>query len=102
MLNVHDINYYITAVFIYKCLHGSLPDLFDHFFITNRVIHGRELRNAEDLHIPHARIDIRRFSIRLHGPQAWNSLPHTLRNCDSINILKSCTRNLIIDRKLEL
>ena len=65
-------------------------------------MHGRELRNADDLYIPLTRLDIRRFSIRLHGPHIWNSYSPLIRNSESVNIFKRRLRSFIIDSKLEI
>ena len=101
LLNVYDINNYTIGIFIYRCMHESLPDLFDNFFMTNRDFHGRELRDADDLYTPYARLDIRRFTIRIHGAKLWNNLPAQIRNSDSIHIFKRRLRSHIIESKLE-
>ena len=102
LLNVYDINTYSTGIFMYRCRHESFSELFDNFFLTNREFHGLELRNADDLYMPRARLDIRRFTIRIHGVKLWNSLPVQICNSDSIHIFKRRLRSHIIESKLEI
>ena len=96
----------MTSIFIlhvYSCTDAYVNPFqifFLFFFTTNQVLHGRDLRNAEDLHIPYSRLDIRRFSIRINGPNVWNSLPTLIRNSDSVHIFKRRLRNYIIENKL--
>ena len=99
---MYDINTYSTGILMYICRHESFSELFDNFFLTNREFHGLELRNADDLYMPRARLDIRRFTIRIHGVKQWNSLPVQIRNSDSIHIFKRRLRSHIIESKLEI
>ena len=87
---------------MYKFMHESLPELFDNFFITNRDFHGLVLRNGDDLYIPHARLDIRRFSIRPYGAKCWNTLSAQIRNSDSVHIFKRRLRSHILESKLDI
>ena len=87
---------------MYRSIHESLPELFDNFFLTNRDFHGHELRDADDLYIPYAKLDIRRFTIKIHGGKLWNALPAQIHNSESIHIFKRRLRSHIIESKLEI
>ena len=60
ILSVTDINIYMSGIFMYQCLNCSMPKVFDDFFQRNSDVHGHNTRQANDLHVPYARLDIRK------------------------------------------
>ena len=95
ILNVCDINDYIIGTFMYECLYGNIPDIFRSYFQRNADVHDRNLRNANDLHVPYGRLDIRKFSINIAGTNLWNSLPLFVKNSQSVNIFKKKYETLL-------
>ena len=102
ILNVCDINDYIIGTFMYECLKGNIPDIFRNYFQRNAAVHDHNLRNANDLHVPYGRLDIRKFSIRVTGANLWNSLPLFVKNSQSIHIFKKNMRHYLIEKKCVL
>ena len=38
-------------------------------------VHELNTRQANDFHVPFSRLQVRRFSIKIHGSEVWNSFP---------------------------
>ena len=100
ILKVCDINDYMIGTFMYECLNGNIPDIFRNYFQINAAVHDHNLRNANDLHVPYGRLDIRIFSIRVTGANLWNSLPLFVNNSQSIHIFKKNMRHYLIEEKM--
>ena len=100
ILTVFDINVYMSGVFMYKCLKEPTTDIFQCYFQTNRDVHGRNTRNADALNVPFARLDIRKFNMRIHGAVIWNALPPFVCNSASLILFKQRLRNYLIESKL--
>ena len=102
ILTVFDINIYMTGVFMYKCLREPTTDIFQLYFQTNRDVHGRNIRNADALHVPYARFDIRKCNMKIHGAVIWNTLPLFICNSSSLILFKQRLRKYLIDSKLTI
>ena len=83
---------------MYECLNGNIPDIFRNYFQRSAADHN--LRNANDLHVPYGRLDIRKFSIRVTGANLWNSLPLFVNNSQSIHIFGKNMRHYLIEEKM--
>ena len=92
-------NRLMTCIFVYQCLNGCVPDIFNDFYTCNRNIHGRETRQASDLHVPYGRLDIRQNSMKIHGANMWNSIPEHVKMPESVYLFKQRLRNFLLDRK---
>ena len=64
ILSVNDINDYMTGIFMYQCINDNIPEVFDNFFQRNRSVHGHNTRQADDLHVPYARLDTRKSCLK--------------------------------------
>ena len=100
LVNVTDINVYIVGIFMYHCLLGDLPDIFDNFFVRNRDVHQYNVRNADDLHVAYARLDIRKFSLKINGANIWNALPEYVKGSTCIGLFKQNLRNFLTEKYL--
>ena len=98
LMSLSNINVYMTCIFVYQCLDGCTPDIFNDFYASNRNVHDHETRQACDLHVPYGRLDIRRNSMKIHGANMWNSIPENIKKSDSINVFKQRLRNYLLDR----
>ena len=98
ILSPTDINTYLTGTFMYQCIHKDAPELFLNFFSTNSDYHDHDTRHSEDLHVPYGRLDVRKFSIIIHGANVWNSLPNQIKNAQSVHIFKQQFRNYLIEK----
>ena len=64
---ISDINRYLTDTFVFQCIHKKAPEMFLNLFHTNCNFHDHGTRHSEDPHVPYGRIDVRQFSIKIHG-----------------------------------
>ena len=97
MLSVSDINRYLTGTFMYQCIHKEAPEMFLNVFHTNSNFHDHDTRHSEDLHVPYGRIDVRQFSIKIHGANLWNSISDQIKNAQFIYTFKQQFRNYLIE-----
>ena len=87
---------------MYNYIHGILPTNFSEYFERNRNVHQCNTRQADDLRVPFARLNVRIFSIKIHGAQVWNSLPQYIKSATSINDFKKKLRNFLIDKNIHI
>ena len=85
ILNIKDNNFYVVSVFMYNCVSSPLPDIFTDCCVPNNEFHGHDTRNANDLYVSFARLDIIKFSVRINGPNSWNALPYVVKQSSSIS-----------------
>ena len=58
----------IFKIWYWTCLISiNLPLEYLCIFLSNRNIHWYDIHNANDIHVPYDRLDIRRFGIRIAG-----------------------------------
>lgn len=88
ILPIDKLNDLHVACFMYRSLHNMLPQYFCSMFVTNAEIHSHNTRNKENIHLISHRLDLRKFTIRIHGPNIWNFTPINIRNSPSIHIFK--------------
>ena len=99
LLSVNDINQYMTAIFRYQCLHFNTPNVFNNFFQKNNTLHGHDTRQTDDLHVPYARLDIRKFCFKIHGANTWNNIPILIKQSPSLDVFKQRLRHHLIESK---
>jgi len=87
-LKFTDINKLQLAEFMYKYYNSMLPESFNRYFIYNNEVHGHNTRRRHDIHVEPFRLTRTGFSVKIAGPQLWNSLPLDLKNSKSVNIFK--------------
>ena len=87
---------------MYRFVNGNLPDIFEGFFVKNRDrnVHQYNVRNADELYVPYARLDVRKFSLKIAGAKLWNALPNYIKESNSIDILRQILRNYLIGNML--
>ena len=67
LLSLQDINLYIIGIFMYNYVTQKLPHIFQNYFQQNKDVHELNTRQANDFHVPFSRLEVRRFSIKIHG-----------------------------------
>ena len=72
--------------------------MFNDFYTCNRNIHGRDTRQASDLHAPYGRLDIRQNSMKKHEANMWNSIPENVKMSESMYLFKQRLRSFLLDR----
>ena len=99
ILNIKYINFYVVSVFMYNCVSSPLPGIFIDFCVPNKEFHRHDTRNANDLYVSFARLDIRKFSVRINGPNSWNALPYVVKQSLSISTFRYRLRKHIMSLK---
>jgi hypothetical protein len=78
ILPFESINKLQIGLFMYKVHMHLVPESFDSWFYTNSKVHDHHTRASKKYHQHSMRTNIRKHSIRYHGPVLWNALPNEL------------------------
>ena len=79
ILNIHELNLYLIALFMYSYFNNNLPEYFINYFRLNENIHSHDTRSASNILIEYRRTNYGKFSLKYRGAQIWNNLPNTLK-----------------------
>ena len=60
-------------------------------------MHQYNVRNADELNVPYARLDIRGFSLKISGVKLWNVLPNYIKESSSVDVFEQHLRKYLID-----
>ena len=87
---------------MYQFVNGNIPDIFNGFFVRNRDrnVHQYNVRNADELYVPYACLDVRKFSLKISGAKLWNVLPTYIKESSSLDMFKQNLRKLLIDNMI--
>ena len=79
-----------TASFMYKYLHGDLPETFKNLLDDNYLdaSNSRQTRSQSKLFPRFCRIELTKQSLKYCGPLTWNSIPIAIRKMKSYNLFK--------------
>ena len=99
-LNVCDINDYIIGTLMYECLYGNISGIFINYFQRNADAHDDNLRNANDLHVPYERLDIRKFISKSQWRICGIISPHLLKTHSHFISLKNMRHYLTDKRRI--
>ena len=97
ILNIFELNTYLTKVFMYSWNHDKLPAFFDNFFKTNKSILSYNTRSASKVHIEFRRTNYCKFAISFKGAITWNNLPIEITNISSFNTFKTKLKEYVQD-----
>ena len=95
-LKVKDIHTLQTGLFMFKYSHELLPPLFRNTFQFNSTIHTSPTRRSHDYHLENPKIILAQKSIKHHGPDVWNSLPNSIKQCSALHSFKTSLKKHII------
>jgi len=83
VLNIYQINKYITGIFMFKYDKGLLPNIFDNMFSRQIDVHSHSTRNRETFTLPICRTQSKMNSICYYGAYFWNNFINVLiKNCN--------------------
>ena len=63
IMTIHQLNYYMVCIFMYKYHHSQLPAIFDNMFITNDTIYSYSTRQRIMSQVPTCRLETKRNSL---------------------------------------
>ena len=90
----------MVGIFIYNYSNDNVPDIFDGFFQRKSELHNRNTRQSNDLHVRFAGLEIRKFSLRIHGATIWNDTPLYIKHAISLNVFKQMLRKHLSDKNV--
>ena len=102
ILDIFDINVYLLTIFMHKALNPDKPNMFTSFYSTNREVHGRDTRIADDLRVRYGKTNVLNFSVKITGAEIWNSIPHVIRKERDENKFKKNIKEFLVTRKDKL
>ena len=82
ILNLSEINMYLTGMFMYKIYNQDVPHVFDDFFMYNYEEHDHDTRSSNYFHVPIIRSNLSAFVIKYHGVIIWNKILKAKLNPD--------------------
>lgn len=95
ILPLDKLNDLQVACFMYRSVHNMLPQYFCNMFVANAEIHSHNTRKKADLHYFSHRLNLRKHTIRIHGPTIWNTLPLDMRNAPSLHVFKRKLKDML-------
>ena len=96
LLFIHDINVYEVGIFMYNYVTQRLLQISENYFQRSRDVHDLNTRQAYDFYISFSRLQIRRFSTKIHGPEVWDSFATYMNISTSLmNFTKKLCKYLI-------
>ena len=57
------------------------------------------VHNADELYVPHACLDIRKFSLKISGAKLWNVLPNYIKESSSVDVFKKNLLTCVVTKK---
>ena len=91
-----------TANLTYKALNNLTPEYESNTLKTVSQTHGLNLRSSENgdsLYVPLSRTTL--YGGAFSCPKLWNSLPKSVKSCDTLNsfknVLKLCPKRILLD-----
>lgn len=79
---------YMNLLFIFKMIHNLLPEYMAEKISFVNDVHNYNTRNACDIYVPTVKKTSTQNSLFHKGLVIYNSLPHNIKNINSINIFK--------------
>ena len=86
---------------MYQFVNGNLPEIFNGFFVRvrDRNVHQFNVCNAKELSVPYARLDVRKFSLKIFGTELRNVLQKYMKEPSSLDMFKQ-NLNYLIDNMI--
>ena len=91
---LHDFN---IIVLIFKCYYhkNQVPEIFQHYFITNNTLHNHYTRNNNDLFVKPFTSSWGKRNLLYHGSNLWNELPTNIKQFASVESFKTSLKKVI-------
>ena len=92
LLKFRDIVKTYNCLFLYDYVSDNKPCSFPLFLVSEQHNYFAPSASAQQLHIPHSRINIRNFCPTVIGKYYWNDLPLSIRNKSSKILFKKALK----------
>ena len=87
-MNVSQLISFDRAVMTYEIVNQLCPEGLQNMFIERSVISKYNTRNRRDLHMQKLKLEYTKRGFLYTGPIAWNNIPQSIRDTESIVRLK--------------
>lgn len=75
ILNIFQVNFLHTALFVFKAVNHQFTHTFNSFFRRTEENHSYNTRNKSQLSLPYTRTSLSQFSLHYRGAKVFNQLP---------------------------
>ena len=98
IIKLNDLHLFHYCVFLFKLKQNLLPSTCHDFVLVNDInISNYDFRRPNEFIAPLHRTAIRAKSLRVIGPNYWNSLPPDIKSTSVINSFKHMLRSNIVN-----
>ena len=84
LMNISQLIMFDRAVMTYEIVNQLCPEGLQNKFIERSVISKYNARNRRDLLVQNPKLEYTKRGFLYTGPVAWNNIPQSLRDTDSI------------------
>jgi len=98
-LSVIDINKLQIAKFVHSVLNKISAPYFHSWFKTISTVHTHGTRTGNNVFVPYAKTNLRKFSIAVAGPLVWNTIPDDIRSIFNCDIFTSKLKTYLMNQK---
>ena len=84
LMNISQLITFDRAVMTYNIVNQLCPEGLQNRFIERSVISKYDTRNRRDLHVQKLKLEYTKRGFLYTGPIAWNNIPQSIRDTDSI------------------
>ena len=92
LMNISQLITFNRAVMTYKIVNQLCPEGLQNKFMERSVISKYNTRNRSDLHVQKLKLEYTKRGFLYTGPIAWNNIPQSIRDTDSIVRFKKKTK----------
>ena len=85
-------NVHISCIVPIRATHFVLLNYFCAMFKSNDEVHMYNTRQKGNLYLNSYRLNLKKFTVHVYGPQLWNSIPVDIRILPTIHIFFKVTR----------
>ena len=98
LLKLQDIILMKNNLFIYHFHNNMLPSAFDNFFKPVSTVHSYRTRLAskDSFHLPHARTNYGKFSLRFLGAKIWNETKEEFKSCSQYLFKRNIKNDILM------
>lgn len=97
LMNVKQIIFFRTLIFIYKIINNQVPEYLSCNIHYNHENQSRELRSSNNLKLANATKSCSQNSIFYKGIKLYNSLPMTIKQAETLNLFQKLLKTHVLE-----